>query len=183
MHDGVFRKRELGKLERELAERLENPEIYDDEQVVQSLARLLDQDCQLDPIFQSENLPNDLWVRETLIEQARAKRLNPYSAGVQRRLECIDWDTASYPTVLEAAMQAEREERLAAKRRFLETKVKPGQTRALRKVMSRFDRAEDKVRASVRAGQSLDTAGGGTPQRPKRLDFDAPIPEARRHAP
>ena len=39
MHDSVFRKRELGKLERELAKRLKNSEIFDDKQVAQILAQ------------------------------------------------------------------------------------------------------------------------------------------------
>ena len=60
MHDGVFRKKELGKLDRDLAERLENPEIYDDEQLAESLDRTLASDCALDPVFWPENLPQDL---------------------------------------------------------------------------------------------------------------------------
>ena len=113
MHDGVFRKRDLGKLDRDLAARLEKPELFDDEQVTQGLDRALARDCQLHQALLPENLPNDLWPKKTLIERASTKRLNPFKAGILRQLEYMDWDAASYPAALKAAEQAAWEEQVA----------------------------------------------------------------------
>ncbi len=183
MHDGVFRKRDLGKLDRDLVERLENPEIYDDEKVVQSLDRALAPDCQLHLVFLPENLPKDLWPKETLIERASAKRLNSFNAGVLRGLEYRDWNSASYPAALEAAKQAAWEEQVAAKHRLLEAKVNPGQTKASQSAMRRYDRAADELRTCGRTGRPVGVAARETYHRSKRLDVDAQIQGARRHAP
>ncbi|MFO1434501.1 MAG: hypothetical protein U1F76_31210 [Candidatus Competibacteraceae bacterium] len=184
MHDGVFRKRDLRKLDRELAERLENPEIYADDQVAESLDRALAPDCELHPVFRLENLPQDLWVRETLIARARTERLNPYNAAILRQLACGDWDTANYPAALRAAKQAAWEERVAAKCRCLEAKARPGcPLKDLRAAMRRLDRAANNLQARGPSDRPVDPAIRKTPRISKRLDVDAPIEGARPHAP
>lgn len=183
MHDSVFRKRGLGKLDRDLAERLVNLEIYHDEQVAESLDRALASDCALDPVFWPENLPQDLWVRETLIERVRAYRLNPYNAAILKELSCIDWDAASYPAALESAKQAAREERVAAKRRLLEAKARPGcPPKDLRAAMRRFDRAANILQVRGPSDRPVGPAVRQTHRISKRLDVDAPIEGTRRHA-
>lgn len=186
MHDGVFRRRGLNKSEKELVDRLEKPEIFNDDQVEQSLAQVVAEVCQLDPILLPENLPEDLWVREKLIEQARAKPLNQFSLEVFRRLECGGyWDAAHYPVTLREAIQAEQEQQLDKLCRLLEAKARPGcHPKALQAVKSRFERAARKIKVKdLPNSRPSDIAVRETRHCPKQLNLDAPIQGARRHVP
>ncbi|MGB5831586.1 MAG: hypothetical protein WBG92_06290 [Thiohalocapsa sp.] len=138
MHDGVFRTRNLSTEERRLADCIQNHGLCSEEDRRQAVRNLLAKRCQLPRWLLPDAVPDDLFVRETLLRRIQDESPSPFVDAVGHALEDSRWDSGCYQQALEDGVSKALTGELDSAGRRFEASVTDGKPTEVARVLSRL---------------------------------------------